>query len=280
MRVSAAVTIAALPVAYLVLAALLGVVFALATDDRDPSIVLGWLFVILLVPVLGLVAYFFIGRNYRRETTRRRQLRASLAEVTHRVLAPVGGSPGSAAGTVAAPDGSPGRRVETAGRHEGGFPPLRAESVRLFGVEWSLEGLSGALLYLLGLGGEVLLLSSIYMVMPVGRLSWQHALIGGVTATVLWDIARHVLVWYFSTLSQVNVVYGSMTTAIIVMFSLEIGATLLLFGAQVISEFERAYLRELLVQHHGNISQAARRAGIDRKTIHRMLVKYELGPTV
>jgi uncharacterized BrkB/YihY/UPF0761 family membrane protein len=37
----------------------------------------------------------------------------------------------------------------------------------------------------------------------------------------------------------VNVVYGSLTTAIVVMFSLEIGATLLLFGAQVISEFER-----------------------------------------
>jgi YihY family inner membrane protein len=111
--------------------------------------------------------------------------------------------------------------------------------VRLFGVDWSLEGLSGALLYLLGLGGEVLLLSSIYMVMPVGRLSWQHALIGGVTATILWELARHVLVWYFSTLSQVNVVYGSMTTAIVVMFSLEIGATLLLFGAQVIAEYEK-----------------------------------------
>jgi membrane protein len=95
------------------------------------------------------------------------------------------------------------------------------------------------LLYLLGLAGEVLMLSSIYLVMPVGRLSWPHALIGGVTATALWEVARHVLVWYFSTLSQVNLVYGSMTTAIVVMFSLEIGATLLLFGAQVISEFER-----------------------------------------
>lgn len=121
----------------------------------------------------------------------------------------------------------------------GSLQVIGAESVRLFGVEWSLEGLSGALLYMLGLAGEVLLLSSIYMVMPVGRLSWQHALIGGVTATVLWELARHVLVWYFSTLSQVNVVYGSMTTAIVVMFSLEIGATLLLLGAQVIAEYEK-----------------------------------------
>jgi len=46
-------------------------------------------------------------------------------------------------------------------------------------------------------------------------------------------------VWYFSTLSQVGLVYGSLTTAIVVLLSLEIAATLLLLGAQVISEYER-----------------------------------------
>jgi uncharacterized BrkB/YihY/UPF0761 family membrane protein len=77
------------------------------------------------------------------------------------------------------------------------------------------------------------------MVMPVGRLWWRHALVGGATAAVLWEITRRVLVWYFSTLSKVNVVYGSLTTAIVVLFSLEIAATLLLFGAQVIAEYEK-----------------------------------------
>jgi YihY family inner membrane protein len=116
---------------------------------------------------------------------------------------------------------------------------IGTESVDLFGYSWSLHGVSGALLYLLGLAGEILVLTSIYLVMPVGRLSLSHALVGGVTAALLWEAARHVLVWYFSTLSKVNVVYGSMSTAIVVMFSLEIGAALLLFGAQVIAEYER-----------------------------------------
>jgi len=80
-------------------------------------------------------------------------------------------------------------------------------------------------------------------VMPVGRLSLRHALIGGVTAAVLWELTRHVLVWYLATISQVSVVYGSLTTAIVVLLSLELGATLLLFGAQVISEYERGALR-------------------------------------
>lgn len=121
----------------------------------------------------------------------------------------------------------------------GSIQALGDNSIAFLGVRWSLQGASGVLLYLLGLGGEILLLTSVYMVMPVGRLWWRHALVGGVTATLLWEITRRVLVWYFGTLSQVNVVYGSLTTAIVVLFSLEIAATLLLFGAQVISEYER-----------------------------------------
>ena len=121
----------------------------------------------------------------------------------------------------------------------GSLQAIGQESVNLLGREWSLRGLSGLLLYLLGLAGEIFVLTSVYLVMPVGRLQLRHALIGGVTAALLWEVTRHVLVWYFSTLSQVNVVYGSMTTAIVVLLSFEIAATLLLFGAQVISEFER-----------------------------------------
>jgi len=121
----------------------------------------------------------------------------------------------------------------------GALQVMGTESVWLFNYHWSLGGVSGALLYLLGLIGEIMVLTSIYLVMPVGRLSLWHATIGGITAALLWEAARHVLVWYFSTLSQVNLVYGSMTTAIVVMFSLEIAATLLLLGAQVIAEYER-----------------------------------------
>jgi membrane protein len=121
----------------------------------------------------------------------------------------------------------------------GAFEALGRDSVQFLGRDWSLLGFSGVLLYLLGFAGEVFLLTSVYMVMPVGRLVWRHALIGGATAAVLWELTRHLLVWYFSTVSKVSVVYGSLTTAIVVLFSLEIAATLLLLGAQVISEYER-----------------------------------------
>ena len=113
------------------------------------------------------------------------------------------------------------------------------DRLELMGRSWSLSGFSRLLLYLLGLAGEIFLLTSVYLVMPVGRLSLRHALIGGMTAAFFWELTRHVLVWYFATLSQVGLVYGSLTTAIVVLLSLEIAATLVLLGAQVISEFER-----------------------------------------
>ena len=116
---------------------------------------------------------------------------------------------------------------------------LGEQSIRLFGHLWDLGGLSGLLLYCLGLVAEIFILSSIYWIAPVGRVSMRHALIGGVAAALLWELTRHVLVWYFTTLSQANVVYGSLTTSIVVLLSLEIAATLLLLGAQVISEYEQ-----------------------------------------
>ena len=109
----------------------------------------------------------------------------------------------------------------------------------LLGHSWSLSGLSRFLIYVASVVGEVLLISAIYYFMPVGRLSPQHALIGGASAGLLWELVRHALGWYFGTLSQVSVVYGSLTTAIVVLLSLEVAATLLLLGAQVIAEYER-----------------------------------------
>lgn len=121
----------------------------------------------------------------------------------------------------------------------GSLQALGQREVDVLWRSWSLEGVSGLLLYLLGFVGEVLVLTSIYLVMPVGRPSVSHALLGALAAALLWELSRHVLVWYFSTLSQIGTVYGSLTTAIAVLLSLETGAALLLLGAQVISEYER-----------------------------------------
>lgn len=104
---------------------------------------------------------------------------------------------------------------------------------------WEMNEFTGAFLYGLGMIGLTLLLTSFYMVMPVGRISFRHALIGSVAVVILWEAIRHLLIWYFSTLSMVNLIYGSLATTIVALLFLEIAAIILLFGAQLIAEYER-----------------------------------------
>ena len=103
----------------------------------------------------------------------------------------------------------------------------------------SLQVTSRVALYVLGVICEILLLTSIYLVMPVVRITFRHALIGGVTATILWEVTRRVLVWYYATLSMVNVIYGSFATPVVALIITEAISLILLLGAQVIAELER-----------------------------------------
>lgn len=113
------------------------------------------------------------------------------------------------------------------------------EAVRVFGYAWAPAGLSGAMLYLMGMVGLTLLLTAVYMALPVGQVRFGHALIGGVIVTLLWEVIRHGLVWYFAKLSMANVIYGPMAAVIVVLLTLEAAALILLLGAQVIAEIDR-----------------------------------------
>jgi membrane protein len=116
---------------------------------------------------------------------------------------------------------------------------LESRQLMIFGWNVRLEGVSVVALYILGIIGEFLMLTSIYLVMPAVHVTFHHALIGGITVTILWEITRRVLVWYYSVLSKVNLIYGSFATAVVALLSIEAVALILLLGAQVIAELER-----------------------------------------
>jgi membrane protein len=111
-------------------------------------------------------------------------------------------------------------------------------SVHFLGHELSLAPLSHTLLRLLGIGVSVVILTGLYVVMPVGKVKLSRAALGALAATVLWEIVSRILVWYFANLSMVNVLYGSLATTIIVLLTLEAASIILLLGAQVIAELE------------------------------------------
>jgi len=122
----------------------------------------------------------------------------------------------------------------------GALGALADKHIILFGYDFSMEFTSRIALYFSGMFGMAAMLTSLYLVMPIGRISVRYALTGGITATILWEIIRHGLVWYYSTISLVNVIYGSLATAVVALLSIEIAVIILLLGAQVIAEFERS----------------------------------------
>ncbi|QJQ94219.1 MULTISPECIES: YihY/virulence factor BrkB family protein [Halomonadaceae] len=110
----------------------------------------------------------------------------------------------------------------------------------IFGNGLPLAGVSMAMLNTLSFVGMFFMFSAIYKILPVVRISVRRALVGGFVAALLWEGVRLLLVVYFANISFVNVVYGSLATLIVVLLSLEVGAIILLLGAQVIAELERS----------------------------------------
>lgn len=119
------------------------------------------------------------------------------------------------------------------------FDALPQEGMRLFGLSVDASA-AVPIIKLLAFVGLVLLVSSFYWIMPVAHVRPGRALIGGLVASVLWEGVRWILVWYFATLSLVDIVYGSLGTVVVVLLGLEVAAIILLLGAEIIAELERA----------------------------------------
>ncbi|WP_447927258.1 YihY/virulence factor BrkB family protein [Vreelandella sp. EE27] len=116
---------------------------------------------------------------------------------------------------------------------------LNALALALFAQELPLAGLSEPVLNLFSFFGVFLLFSAIYKILPVVQIAIGRAVVGGFVAALLWEGVRLFLVYYFTHLSFINAVYGSLAALIIVLLSLEVGAIILLLGAQVIADLER-----------------------------------------
>lgn len=117
---------------------------------------------------------------------------------------------------------------------------LAEAELMLFGVQLALGSGSAFVLKLSGIVTLMFMFTAVYRVMPIAEVSWRRALTGGVAAALLWDVLRRVLMVYFSKISLVSVVYGSLATVIIALLTLEIGTLIILMGAQIISELQHS----------------------------------------
>ena len=120
----------------------------------------------------------------------------------------------------------------------GALEHLESTSLVLFGHKFGLGFIFSLAIYVLGLVAEVFLITIFYLVFPVGQTTFRHALVGGFAATVLWEITRRVIVWYYKTFTFVNLIYGSFASVVVFLLGVEAVAIIVLLGAQVIAELE------------------------------------------
>jgi len=121
----------------------------------------------------------------------------------------------------------------------GALEQLESTKLVVFGHKFGLGFVFSTAVYVLGLAAEVFLLPVFYLVLPVGPTTFRHALVGGLAATILWEITRRVIVWYYKTYTFVNLIYGSFASVVVFLLSVEAVAIIVLLGAQVIAELER-----------------------------------------
>ena len=115
---------------------------------------------------------------------------------------------------------------------------LGERSLRVLGVSRSLAPAAARAATLLNFAGLVLLFAGVYRVLPVVRISARRALAGGLFAAVLWRLVARFLVYYFTNISLLPVIYGSLASVVVVLLYLEIVFVILLLGAQAIAELE------------------------------------------
>lgn len=65
----------------LLICAMVGTILVIITDDRNPSVKMIWIAVVVLVPLLGLILYFLLGLNFRRSSYTQRDHKKALAQL-------------------------------------------------------------------------------------------------------------------------------------------------------------------------------------------------------
>lgn len=116
---------------------------------------------------------------------------------------------------------------------------LSGRTLEVLQFSISIPEISGAVIYVASFLGSIGLFTALYKVVPATKISTRRAAVGAVFAAVLWEIVRRLIVWYFANIAMVNVVYGSLTTLVLVLITMEIASVIILLGAQVIAELER-----------------------------------------
>jgi membrane protein len=73
----------------------------------------------------------------------------------------------------------------------------------------------------------------IYKLVPYERPAWRDILLGALAATLLFELGKALFVLYLGNVGNLEAVYGSLTSVIVLLLWLYFSAHVLLFGAEI-----------------------------------------------
>jgi membrane protein len=85
----------------------------------------------------------------------------------------------------------------------------------------------------------------IYYFLPSRNVPRRSVIYGGLSAVFVWEIGRYIFLWYMSTITKINLIYGSISTLIIAVLWVYFSIAVMLWGA------EFAYSHELSLSPQG-----------------------------
>jgi len=117
------------------------------------------------------------------------------------------------------------------------FKIIQAANISVFGHLLSNGLLWHAIVILTSVAITFVVFLFLYKFIPNTRVHWRHVWVGALVAAVLLEIAKNFFVWFAGHFATYNLVYGSVSTIIVMMMWSYISAMILLFCAKLISAF-------------------------------------------
>jgi membrane protein len=82
----------------------------------------------------------------------------------------------------------------------------------------------------------------VYKFIPGTKTYWSYVWPGAIFSTVAFEVVRTFLAFYFSRFSNVQLVYGSIASIIVLLLFVQYVALILIMGAEISSEYSRVRL--------------------------------------
>lgn len=82
---------------------------------------------------------------------------------------------------------------------------------------------------------SVALFTTMYKLLPNARVTWRTALVGGLFAGTLWEVAKHAFTFYIVHWATYNRIYGSLASVILLMVWINYSAVITILGAEFAS---------------------------------------------